>query len=449
MIGQDEMLRIVERVLRLSGCAETEAVLTGEHLHLTRFNDNSIHQNLSRRNYVLRVRVVKEQRTGTAVTNRTDDDAIRWLLDEASKSADSKPRNPDSKSLPSPREPRQVSGFYHSTHRYTAAERADAAGEAITRAQARGLDASGAFSTGTEEIAVANSHGIRVYNASTISFFRTIMSRGEITGYADRLSRNVLDFDFGQIANEALEKALHGGDSIPIEPGEYDTIFEEYAVADLVRFLGYLAFGALAKQEGRSFMATQMGQKVMGENISIWDDAADPRGLVTPFDLEGVPKQKVSIINKGVAEGVVYDSITATKDGKQSTGHSTGYGGRWLMGPMPSHMLLGTGNVSREAMIRSTSRGILVTRFHYTHCPEPAKLVATGTTRDGTFLVENGEITRRLKNLRFTESVLRAFSCVECISSTSRVVKDWWSTFSSVLPVIKVKGFTFTGSTTF
>ncbi len=195
-------------------------------------------------------------------------------------------------------------------------------------------------------------------------------------------------------------------------------------------------------------MASQMGQKVMGDNITIWDDGLDTRGLAIPFDSEGMPKRKVVLIDKGVAAGVVYDVNTALKDGVQSTGHAGGqFGGRW--GPIPGNMFLAEGEGTLKDMIASTKKGLLVTRFHYTHCPDPTRVVATGTTRDGTFLIEDGRLSARVKNLRFTESMVEAFGRVESVSNSSRLTRDWWSTFSSVLPAVKIKDFTFTGVTSF
>jgi predicted Zn-dependent protease len=309
-----------------------------------------------------------------------------------------------------------------------------------------GLEAAGTFSTEVREVAVANSVGVRAYHHGTRAYMRTIMTHGDNTGYADRLEQDVTAIDPEALAREALGRAVLRPDVRDLEPGQYDTVFEEYAVADLIRFFGYLCFGALAKQEGRSFMARRMGEKVLGANVTIWDDGLDQRGLAMPFDAEGVPKQKVVFIDRGVACGVVYDSFTAAREGRESTGHA---GGHYTRGGMPANMLMATGETDRHRLIATTKRGVLVTRFHYTHCPEPMRVVATGTTRDGTFLIEDGNVVARLRNLRFTESLLEAFNRIEGITPGARLTRDWWSTFESVLPALKIGGFTFTGSTTF
>ena len=449
MIGKDDALRLLGKVIGISCSEQAEAALTVENLQVTRWNDNFVHQNLSRRDTVLHVRIVEGKRTGSASTSKLDETAIHTAVEAAKRNAMLVPPNPDFKSLPAPTPFAAVNSVVGATAQYSAAERADGAGVAIATAEKKGLTSSGAFSTQMNEFAVVNSLGVQAYNAGTVALYRTIINNGDLTGYADRLSRDARDLSFAEIVDEALLKATLKQSSVAIEPGEYDTVFEAYAVADLIRFLGYLAFGSLAKQEGRSFMSRQMGQKVMGDNVSIWDDGLDPRGLSTPFDAEGVPKKRVALIERGVATGVVYDSLTASREGLESTGHATPHWARWRVGPMPSNMFLGTGDATTESMIASTQKGILVTRFHYTHAPDPVNVVATGTTRDGTFLIENGEITRRLKNLRFTESMIRAFGHVEAISGKCRLTRDWWSTFISVLPSIKINGYRFTGATTF
>ncbi|MBI5956821.1 MAG: TldD/PmbA family protein, partial [Chloroflexi bacterium] len=208
-------------------------------------------------------------------------------------------------------------------------------------------------------------------------------------------------------------------------------------------FLAYLGFSALAVQEGRSFM--KLGQKVVGDNISIWDDGLSPDGLPLPFDFEGVPRQKVALIDKGLAIGLVYDSYTAGKEGKASTGHALPAPNTY--GPIPVNLWMGTGQSDKEEMLKSTKRGIWVTRFHYTRPIHPLKVMVTGMTRDGTFLVENGEIVGPIKNLRFTQSYLEALSSVELIGAQTKLERGPMG--SSRVPALKVSRFNFSGVTEF
>ena len=194
-------------------------------------------------------------------------------------------------------------------------------------------------------------------------------------------------------------------------------------------------------------MAGRFGERITGERVTIRDDAYDLRTLAVPFDTEGVPKQSVDLIVNGKASGVVYDSFTAHKEGKQSTGHA--FNSRWGRGAMPRNMVMSGGKSSLEEMIGAIEKGILVTRFHYTHCTDPMRVVMTGMTRDGTFYIENGRIKHPVKNLRIEESVLEAFNGIEMLSSELKLQRDWWDTFVSALPAIKVNSCNFSGSTEF
>jgi predicted Zn-dependent protease len=455
MIGRDEATRLLEMALEASGAGQTEAVLDVEDLAYTRWNENFIHQNLSRRTRTLTVRVIDGRRMGLAATNALDAEGIRDCARRALAYARLQPPREDLAGLAHPEDgaahtvTMAAGGSIPATAQVTAADRADACGEIIGAARRRGLPSAGTFSTATLEKAIANSHGLRAYHPSTKSFLRTIVTApGDITGYSDRLARDVRELDFSAVAEEAIRKATAFSESRDLPAGKYDTVFEPVAFSDLIRFLGMLAFGAKAVQEGRSFMGPDRGRKVMDEKVTIWDDGLDPQGLVTPFDAEGVGKKKVVFVERGVVRDVVYDTATAAKDGVASTGHATPHG-RWMRGPMPHNMFMAPGDVSAEDILRTTRRGLLVTRFHYTHAPEPMRVVATGTTRDGTFLIEDGQIVARLRNLRFTESMITALANCDAVSREVRPTRDWWSTFESVLPTVRLRDFTFTGATTF
>jgi predicted Zn-dependent protease len=212
--------------------------------------------------------------------------------------------------------------------------------------------------------------------------------------------------------------------------------------------MAYTGLGAVAMQEGRSFMVGKIGQQIVDPRVSIWDDGLDPAGIPTPFDFEGVPKQRVDFIEKGVARGVVYDSYRAGKEeDKESTGHALPAPNS--MGPFPLNTFFAPGDATVEEMIESTERGVYVTRFHYTRPVEPTKLVITGMTRDGTFLIENGEIAYPVKNLRFTQSYLEALNNVEGIGREPQLLSGFSGLFRSSIPALKLGGFNFTGATEF
>jgi PmbA protein len=209
-----------------------------------------------------------------------------------------------------------------------------------------------------------------------------------------------------------------------------------------------LGFHALAVQEGRSFLCNQFNQKMVDRRVTIYDDGLAPEGLQVPFDFEGVPKEKVTFFEAGIAKAVTYDSFTAGREGKSSTGH--GLLAPNTEGPVPINLLMQGGETSLPEMVRTVRRGIYVTRFHYTNVVEPMKAVITGMTRDGTFLIEEGEVKRPVKNLRFTESILNALSRVIAVSQERRICSEG-TVYSrrfitgTVAPAIKVDGFNFSG----
>ena len=193
-------------------------------------------------------------------------------------------------------------------------------------------------------------------------------------------------------------------------------------------------------------MVGKMGQRIVDCQVSVWDDGLDPSGIPLPFDAEGLPRQPVDLIKEGVACGVVYDSFYAGREAKASTGHAVPAPNP--TGPIPLNVFIGPGQASIEEMIASTERGIYVTRFHYTRPVEPVQLVITGMTRDGTFLIENGEIAYPIKNLRFTQSYLEALNHVELVGNAPRLLQAM-GVARHCVPALKLGSFAFTGATEF
>jgi predicted Zn-dependent protease len=261
------------------------------------------------------------------------------------------------------------------------------------------------------------------------------------SGYADAISTNVTDINAEAVADEAIKKALTSQNPVALEPGEYETILEEYAVSDILDYLADLGFSALAVQEGRSFV--KLGERLVGENITIWDNGHDPTGLPMPFDFEGVPKQRLNLIEAGIAKAIAYDSYTAGREGKTSTGHALPAPNTF--GPLPMNMFMHAGEATKEDMIKSTRRGILVTRFWYTRPIHPLRCIITGTTRDGTFFISDGEIIHPIKNLRFTESYLKTLSNTISIARATKLESNGFG--ANRVPAIKVAKFMFTGVT--
>jgi len=312
----------------------------------------------------------------------------------------------------------------------------------IEAARAADLKAAGAVSTQSESVLVANSLGIRAYDRRTQAAAHLVASGTTSSGYAERGSISFGRLDFLEMAQRAVEKAVRGAEPKRVEPGDYRVILEPPAVADMLLMLGYFGFSALAYQEGRSFLRENEGKQVAAETVSIWDDATDPRGLPRRCDLEGVPKRKVMLVEKGVAQGPVHDSFTAHRAGLRSTGH----GGLApnAGGPYPENLFLGAGGETFEKIIAGTERGLLVTRFHYTNVVHVKRLVLTGMTRDGTFLIEGGRLVAGVLNMRFDQGILEALAGVSAISSEPSLCEN-----GGYVPALRIESFRFASGTEF
>jgi predicted Zn-dependent protease len=447
MLGKDMCKNVLKKVLEFSSADHTEAKLVGENFNLTRFANSTIHQNMNRVLSQLQVRVIFGNKMGIATTNNFDDESIKNVVERATLLAKVSEDNPDFNSFPKQGEYKEVNNFYKSTATYSAKQRAEDIAKIVKHADKYGFSAFGAHITTQDELAIMNTEGLDVYDLSTYAYLRTVVEGPNGTGYADRLDRDVSKIDADEIGLEAVERCNMAQNPKGIPTGEYEVVFLPYAVADIVRFPAYIGFGGQAYEEGRSYMAKKMSEQIMGKNISIWDDAYNENTLNVPFDAEGVPKKRVDIIKDGVASNVVYSYATAKKYDKEPTGHTSfRRGGNY---EIASNLVMKEGSSSVEEMIKNTKKGLLVTRFHYTHCPEPGKVVMTGTTRDGLFYIEDGKIKHSVKNMRLTDSVLDMLSKVDMISSERKLQRDWWSTFTSYLPAIHVTSVKWTGSTLF
>ena len=448
MLGKEKMQAIARKVLGFSEADQTEVLVFGKDEQLTRFAVNTIHQNVSETNVTVRVRCVFGKKSGVASGNDLSDEALRKVVDSAQTVARFQQDNPEFGSLPGPQEIEPSQAFFESTASCAPETRARGAAAICSLSKDNGLEAAGAFSTSMDELLAVNSLGVSAYHRGTVAHIVTVIMGPDSSGYASADAMDVTGLDPEAVGRVAVDKALKSKNPTDLKPGEYTVILEENAVADMVDTLGYLGFDALSLQEGRSFMNDRLGRKITGERITIWDDGHDTRGLMLPFDYEGVPKQKVVLIEKGIARGVVYDSFTAGREkGKTSTGHSLPAPNSW--GPYPMNLFMAPGQATKEEMLAATDHGIWVTRFHYTNPLHPIKTVLTGMTRDGTFLIEKGRITKPLKNLRFTQSILGAFENVDMLGRELKLIKADWENFATCVPAARIQKFRFTGTTEF
>ncbi|MDH4210170.1 MAG: TldD/PmbA family protein [candidate division WOR-3 bacterium] len=454
MIGKREARRIVNFVKDNSKADQVEVSILNHEQALTRFANNYIHQNVSESNSSISIRVVLGKKLGIASTNSLDLKKIRETVAWAERIAHHQRENKDFVSLPKAPSSkyRVLKSSVKSTGSFSERDRARAVGVIVGIARQNDLDAFGSVSNGSAEICVGNSLGIFAYSVCGDIFTNIVMSTGNSTGYAQIGARDVRDVDFKKLAEIAAKKALLSRDPVDLSPGSYTTIFEPLAASEFIDYMSFYAFNGKIFQEERSYLTGKLGSKIVDDRITVVDDPFARNGFTFPFDFEGVPKKRLVLIDKGVAENVVYDSLAAYKEKKKSTGHALGAPNPF--GPIPLNIVMKPGGKSVDEMIRETDHGILVTRFHYTNIIDPHKLIFTGMTRDGTFLIENGKLTKGVKNLRFTENIIDVMNRVHSISNRPELVAGdpgYGPRFATgtVVPALKVRDFTFTSATDF
>ncbi|MES2210188.1 MAG: TldD/PmbA family protein [Chloroflexota bacterium] len=442
-------LELAEEVLGralAAGATEAEVLVTTEDAQLTRFANSEIHQNVAETNVSVNLRFVAGRRIAVAASGRTDEDGLRALVNRAAAIARTCDELEDWGGLPGPdpsgaevqAPPAPVGHAADATPEF----RAEAARAVIGAADDQGVLAYGSFATSRDQMAVANSAGIRSEEARTSSQLLTVsMSPDGGSGYAEAAATDPTTIDAGAIGREAAHKARATERAISLPAGDYPVVLEEYAVVDITDMLGYLGFSALAVQEERSF--AEPGRRIGSDLITIVDDGADPLGLPMTFDYEGVRKQRVVLVEKGVCRDVVYDAQTAARSGTRSTGH--GLPAPNPYGPFPLNMVMSPGTTPREELIAGLDRGLLVTRFHYTNPVHPKLAIVTGMTRDGTFLVEGGKVVGPVRNLRYTQSYLDALAGVTAVGRERKTLKGFLG--SAVVPALRIEAWTFTGTT--
>ncbi|HEY7833640.1 MAG TPA: TldD/PmbA family protein, partial [Ktedonobacterales bacterium] len=412
---EGEVRALCARVLELAaagGATQAEVLWSATNSALTRFAVNTIHQNVAEANEQISLRVVLGNKIGVIGGNQLDEAALQDIVRRAIASASVQPDNPEFRSLPGPEPIAPAPGaFSQDTANYGPEQRAEAVRVVIARAAERGFEAAGAFETANSQVAVANSLGVWAFQPHTeAEFHAVVMADGDGSGWAQRVAVDAASLDFEALAREAVEKAERSRHPVALPIGEYETVLDAYAVADLLQNLAFMGLNALALEEERSPFTGRMGQQVAAPGITIYDDGFDPAGLPRGFDYEGAPKRRVALVERGVANAVVYDSFSANKEGKPNTGHALPAPNTF--GAYPEHLMLAPGDATREELIRGVERGIYVTRFHYTNIVHPVRTLFTGMTRDGTFLIEHGEITQPVKSFRFTQSIWEALASV-------------------------------------
>ena len=439
-----EMENLAERLLKLSDADETEVEIDLSVDALTRFANNTIHQNVAEHTLGISVRVVLDGRTARATTNKTDDDSLRRVIAAASRLARNEPKSPDLLPLLKKQSYKKVNHFVKATAEATAEDRARAVARICKFADKEKQTAAGIFATGYDRSLLANSKGLFARHDHTEAQFSITILEPNSSGWAKSSFADISDIDPDALAASASHKAATSRNPRELKPGHYTAILEPSATLDFVGSLFY-DFSATAVHDKRSCLNDRMGRKVFGENITLWDDVYHPLQIGPEYDGEGLPRQRVLLVERGVPQNLVYSRASAKKMKTKPTGH--GFTLPNEHGEAPINLVFAGGDKSVAEMIASTERGVLVTRLWYIREVDPYEKTITGMTRDGSFLIEDGKIAGGIRNFRFNQSIIAALCNVEMMGPLVRAAGE--ESFEMVVPAMKIRDFHFTEVTKF
>jgi predicted Zn-dependent protease len=437
MMSRSEAQAFLERVVKLSKADTIGAQLGGGYTGNVRFAANRISTSGGVANSQLVVQSGYGPKHAVVTTGDFSPAGIERAVRQSEAIAKLVPDDPESMPLLPPQKYDDVNAFFDSTANLTPDERAAAAHTAIDATKKAGdLASAGFIIAGGSYNAIASNTGLYAYFPSTSANYQLTVrtSDGTGSGWAAADHPDWKQIDFKAVSDRAIEKARASRNPVAIEPGRYTVILEPQAVGDLVQLLAF-ALDARSADEGRSAFSktgggTKIGEKIVDSKVTIFSDPADPQLLGQPWNGEGLPLGREVWIENGVLKQLAYSRYWAQKKNARPSG---GLGAVKMAG----------GDATTEQMIAATPRGILVTRLWYLRQVDPRTVLYTGLTRDGTFLIENGKITKAVKNLRFNESPLFMLNNLEMLGRPERVAGTE-AGGNVVFPTLKVKDFNFT-----
>jgi predicted Zn-dependent protease len=470
MLTPEQAAEIFDRLRKLSSADEIEVLFSGGKFGLTRFANNTIHQNVEETNHVVSVRTVFAGRTARAFTNRFDDDSLRRVVESSENLARVQHPDPDLLPVPTPQEadgqkesvnpevriPSVPSRYFTETAAITPGLRADAVEKIVRVARKHELTTAGIFSSSESSEGIFNSRGLRRWHTQTLAEVSITMLAGDSSGWQKANSPDAANLDPRFLAEVAAQKSLNSAHPIELPAGKHTVILEPAAVLDIAGSM-FWDFSGMAVLDQRSFLTGRIGSKLFGGNITIYDDVAHPLQTGSPFDGEGMRRHQVPLVENGVVRRVVYARATAERMKRsehrekvgpiEATGH--GFALPNEMGEMPLNIVFAPPENPQSVaeMIASTERGVLVTRLWYIREVDPFEKIVTGMTRDGTFLVEDGQVRQGVRNFRFNQSLILMLSNVETMSTPVRSCGE--ESFDMVVPAMKVRDFNFTEVTKF
>lgn len=444
MLTTAELFDAARAEARTLGVADLEMMVVRQCAALTRFANSAIHQNVAEESVNVSVRPQIGQRTARATTNRRDPAAIRAVVREAITLTRAQDDNPHLIEMASPELVIAVDRWDQSTADCTPAKRAEAVAQAIEVARAAGQTAAGIYATSEWEEELLNTRGVACAHRQTGATLSITTMGTDSSGWAKQSSVRLADLDPLSLARQAVSKATLSRAPQELPPGAYTVILEPAAVLDLVGQM-FGDFAGTAVEDQRSFLCQRMGEQLFGSKIHISDDVFHPLQCGAPFDGEGVARRRLTLVEAGVPKQLAYSRAAARRAGTAATGHGLALPNE--AGECPVNIVVAGGDIPLEEMIRETPRGILVTRLWYIREVDPYEKIMTGMTRDGTFLIEDGQVARGVRNFRFNQGLIELLNNVEALSAPIRASGE--ECFDMVVPAMKANNFHFTEVTRF
>ena len=435
---------LAQRILGLATHGEAEVLVFDNDSGLTRFTHNAIHQNVAQIDTSVRVRTIVDGRTGVAATNLLDDASLRAVVERAYAMGALAPRDDEAPGLVRNEAiGEQPGAFDDDTADATPADRARIAGDLVRVAERNGLWAAGYVTNERSGITVVNSVGTRVSYDGTSCGINVKANGADSTGFAERYATRISELDGEAVSTIAADKALASRSPVAVDPGAWTVILEPAAFGEL---LSYLAdhFSSRSYDEGSSFLCDGLDRSYASDAVTISDDYAHPLFAGQPFDFEGNPTRRLSLLERGVAHELLTDAAWAKRLNRTNTGH--GLPAPNAHGPAARHVVVAGGTKSASELVAETERGLLITRFWYIRPVDHRKTIVTGMTRDGTFLIEDGELAGGVRNMRFNQSILEALGAA---SFSRDPVRTGGYSYSSIVPTARIENFHFSSGTDF
>lgn len=430
ILTRDEAQALVKKVLSYSKAEGCVVNLGGGFQNNIRFARNSVTTSGMVNDMSLAVFSSYGKKLGTATINELDDATLEKVVRRSEELAKLAPENPEFMPPLGPQKYDESKTFFDATAKLTPEYRTDAAADSIMPAREKKLVAAGFLNDESGFQSMGTSKGLFAYNSSTsVNFSTTIRTRdGTGSGWAASDFNDVSKLDTKTDSQVALDKALMSAEPKAIEPGKYTVILEPAASAGLLQSMGF-GFNARQADEGRSFLSkagggNKLGEKIVDERVTFYTDPTHPEVPSSTWTSSGLPRKKTALIEKGVVKNLFYSRYWAEKKGVEPV-------------PFPSNVIMPGDDVSLDDLVKSTKKGILVTRTWYIRMVDPQTVLLTGLTRDGTFFVEDGKIAFPIKNMRFNESPVIMLNNIEALGRSER-------TGGNLLPPMKLRDFTFT-----